>query len=72
MNADNEIEFWADQLKLGRKQFNKPFIKNTTLKSLTYKGFGHGTCDVTIGSVELKNRIMMGVKAVYDYYRSRI
>lgn len=72
MNIKKETDFWSKQLKLPLKQFNKPYIKKTTLKSLTYKGFGHGTCDITIGGVELKSRIMMGIKAISEYYGSRI
>lgn len=72
MSTRKELEFWSKKLKIPKKQFNKPYIKETTLKSLTYKGFGHGTCDVTIGSVKLKEKIMMGIKAISDYYGARI
>jgi|SRR3989344_3084179 len=72
MNIKKETDFWSRQLKLPTKQFNKPYIKKTTLKSLTYKGFGHGTCEITVGGVELKSKIMMGIKSISDYYRTRI
>lgn len=72
MDIDRKTMFWSKKLKIPSVQFNKPHIKETTLKSLTYKNFGHGTCAVTIGGVEIKNRIIMGIKAISDYYGSRI
>lgn len=72
MDVKKETAFWSRQLRLPKTQFNKPYIKKTTLKSLTYKGFGHGTCDVAVGSVKLKEKIMMGIKALSGYYGARI
>lgn len=72
MNIKTETAFWSNELKIPVSQFNKPYIKNTTLKSVIYKGFGHGTCDITIGGVPLKEEIMMGIKAISNYYGNRI
>lgn len=72
MDKKKELGFWSKELNIPKKQFNKPYIKETTHKSLTYKGFGHGTCDVAIGNVALKEQIMMGTKAISDYYSARI
>lgn len=68
MDIYAEIRFWSQALHISQKQFIKPYIKKTTLKSLVHKGFGHGTCDVTFGDVTLREKIMMGIQSVSDYY----
>ncbi len=72
MDIEKEVKYWARNLKLPRLQFNKPYIKKTTLKSVAYKGFGHGTCEITYGSVKLKEKIMMEIKSIADYYSDRL
>ena len=66
MNINAETKYWSELLRIPRSQFTKPYIKNTTLKSITYKGFGHGTCDIRYGNVGLKEEIIMGIKAISD------
>lgn len=68
MDIYKEIRFWSKTLHISQKQFIKPYIKKTTIKSLVHKGFGHGTCDVTFGDVSLREKIMMGIQSVSDYY----
>lgn len=71
MNEEDETLFWSKQLGLKKSQFNKSYVKKTTLRGLTFKGLGHGTCNVGVYGVELKERIMTGIKVLEDYY-SRI
>ncbi|MDZ7586573.1 MAG: helix-turn-helix domain-containing protein [Patescibacteria group bacterium] len=68
MKIKKEIKFWSKAIKIPEKQFRKPYIKETTLKSLTYKGFGHGTCNLEIDNRDLKEKIMMGIKVISDKY----
>ncbi len=69
MNIEEEIKFWMKKLNVKRWQFVKPYIKNSTKKSLTYKnGFGHGTCNASIGNAILGKKVLMGLKAVEDYF----
>ena len=68
MNIKKEIKYWSKMIKISEKQFRKPYIKETTLKSLTYKGFGHGTCNLEIDNRDLKEKIMMGIKVISDKY----
>ena len=69
MNIDNEINFWVKTLDIKRNQFIKPYIKNSNKSSITYKnGFGHGTCNVAIANAILSKRILMGLKALENYF----
>lgn len=69
MDVEKETKFWSRELKISSSQFTKPYIKNSTLSSLTYKnGFGHGTCNVMISDAILGKKTMMGLKAIEDRY----
>lgn len=69
MNIEIETNFWSKNLNIEKSQFRKPYIKDSRLSGLTYKnGFGHGTCNIMIGSAILEKKIMMGLKAIRDYF----
>jgi len=69
MEIEKEISFWSDILNIPKKQFNKPYIKKSSSKRINHKGgFGHGTCNVTIGNARLAERIHMSIKAIADKY----
>jgi len=68
MNEKKEIQFWCKELGLIKSQFKKSYIKETTLRGLTFKGIGHGTCNIGVWGTDLKNRVMMGIKVIEDQY----
>ncbi len=69
MNIKSEIEFWSKKLAFPLSQFSRPYIKKTSSKNINHKGsFGHGTCNVVVCSVPLSEKILMGLKAIADYY----
>lgn len=72
MDIKKELEFWSKELKLPLSQFSKPYIKKSTRVNIDHKGFGHGTCGLLVSNVLLKERIMMTIKAVSNYYSSKI
>lgn len=67
MDISKQIEFWSNELSISKEQFNKPYIKKTNREGLTYKSFGHGTCNLYWSSVVLSERIVMSLKAVAEY-----
>lgn len=67
MNINDEIEFWSRELGLLRNQFIKPYIKNSNKIDLDQKGFGHGTCHLVVNNTVIKEKILMGLKAMGDY-----
>jgi hypothetical protein len=72
MDINKEIHFWSTELNIPLTQFNKPYIKKSKREWLNQKGFSHGTCTVIISNVLLKEKIMMGIRAIADYYYQRI
>lgn len=71
MDVKKEMRFWSRVLSLPPKQFTRPYIKVSSSKRIFHKGtFGHGTCNLRVGSTVLKERIMMGLRAISDEYAS--
>src|SRR3989344_4515262 len=65
MNVKESLDFWSKELKIPTSQFQKPYIKKTSLKSLTYKnGFGKGTCSVIFNNRDTWEYIMMGLRYI--------
>ena len=72
MNIKQEMEYWSKELTLPLSQFAKPYIKKSTRVNINHKGYGHGTCCLLVSNILLKEKIMMGLKAISDYYSSKI
>ncbi|MDO8570012.1 MAG: hypothetical protein Q7R97_00310 [Candidatus Daviesbacteria bacterium] len=68
MDIEKEIDFWSRTLVIPKTQFNKPYIKKTNREDLTYKGYGHGTCNLRCGTVVLSEKIAMSIKAISNCY----
>jgi hypothetical protein len=69
MNIVKETNYWAKILGLSKLQFKKPYIKESKFSSLSYRrGFGHGTCNVIVYDAMLGKKIMMGLKALSDFF----
>jgi transposase len=67
MKVKKEIRYWSQTLKLPLKQFNRPYIKETSCQRINHKGtFGHGTCNAEINSVLLAEKILMSLKVISD------
>lgn len=66
MDRDKETNFWSKLLKVPISSFLKPYIKETTLTGLTYKGFGHGTCNVMVNNTSLTEKVLLGIKAISE------
>lgn len=69
MNIEEEIQYWAKNLKLPVKQFTKPYIKKNSSRGINYKGgFRHGTCNLRIGDARLSEKIHMALKAIAEKF----
>jgi len=67
MNIKKSLDFWSKELKIPISQFRKPYIKKTSLKSITYKnGFGKGTCCVMFDNRDVWEYIIMGLKYISE------
>ena len=67
MNPEEEISFWSKTLNLPLSQFRKPYIKKSMKANIDHKGFGHGTCGLSVNDVLLKERIMMAIEVLAGY-----
>lgn len=67
MNIEEETCFWSQILRIPTEQFNKPYIKKTTRQGLTYKSFGHGTCNLICLNSALAEKIAMSIKALAEH-----
>lgn len=67
MNKKETLDFWSKLTKIPISQFQKPYVKKTKMKSITYKnGFGKGTCCVIFNNRDLWEYITMGLKYISD------
>lgn len=71
MDKKEEINFWSKQLGLPLSQFRPPYVKKTTLRGLTYKGFGHGTCNLIVHGRQYIEKILMGINVISDEYTKK-
>jgi hypothetical protein len=69
MDIVKETNYWAKTLRISNSQFKKPYIKESKFSLISYKrGFGHGTCNVLVYDAMLGKKIMMGLKALKDFF----
>lgn len=69
MEVKKELAYWSQELKIPISQFSSSYIKKTSSERINYKGgFGHGTCNIGINSVFLKEKVLMSIKAITDAY----
>ena len=72
MNVNKEIYFWSKELNMLDERFRKPYIKKSSRVNIDHKGYGHGTCTLVVNDVLLKEKIMMGIKSIADFYGEKI
>ncbi|MBI2035200.1 MAG: helix-turn-helix domain-containing protein [Candidatus Liptonbacteria bacterium] len=72
MDISKESLFWSRLLQIPLSQFKNPYIKKSNREGITYKvGYGHGTCNLTVGNANLNKKVMMGLKVIRDYFNMR-
>lgn len=70
MNIKNEHKYWSAKLNMSLNNFRKPYIKLSKRKNINHKGgYSHGTCNIIVGNVKLKEKILMAIKAIIDNYQ---
>lgn len=68
MDVNKTINYWSRLLDIPVDQFIKPYIKLSKRIGLSHKGFGYGTCGLYTHNQKLKEKIMLGIKSIADYY----
>lgn len=72
MDIEVEKQFWSKQINIPLSRFIKPYIKKSRKADIDHKGFGHGTCGLYVYDTPLKERILMAIEAIADYYSVKI
>ena len=63
MNISKEKRYWSHVLGISISQFYKPYIKQSSDSTITYRnGFGHGTCSIIVFNMDLIRKILMAIK----------
>jgi hypothetical protein len=63
MDQVKQINYWSKELGISKKQFRRPYIKNSFSRDIKYKsGFGQGTCSVILEKQEMNDYILMALK----------
>ena len=58
MNVEEQTNYWSKTLNIPLSQFNHPYMKKTSQTDINHKGgFGHGTCNASVGSVPLAEKV---------------
>ncbi|MFZ2199208.1 MAG: hypothetical protein WAV40_00225 [Microgenomates group bacterium] len=68
MNIDTEIQYWSEVTGIRSEHFSKPYIKATTLRGLTYKTRGHGTCNVVACGLKFSRPVFAGMEVLSGKY----
>lgn len=68
MDINKETNYWVKELFLPIENFKKPYVKKSLRSGLSYKSFGHGTCNVLHFDSKLKRKILKSIEAISDYY----
>lgn len=71
MQEKSEISFWSRELSLPISHFGKSYIKSSNRADLTYKSFGHGTCNLYVSDARVIERVLMSIKAIADRYSDK-
>lgn len=68
MEIETEIKYWMLVTGLDKRQFTKPYIKKTTLRGLTYKSRGHGTCNLIARGLQYARPVLAGMEVMAQFY----
>lgn len=72
MDTNQILRFWSNELQIPLSQFGKPYIKKSKKAEILQKGFSYGTCGLYVTDVRLKEKVIMGIKVIADYYSNQI
>lgn len=68
MNVDEETKYWLKETGLKKLNFRNPYIKSSTLSSLTYTTRGHGTCNVIVNGRDVAEYVHQGLRYIESLY----
>lgn len=66
MNIEKEINFWSKAISLPKRQFKKPYVKESKKANINFQSYGHGTCNIIYYNEPLKREITESLKYIRD------
>jgi len=72
MDKEMEIDYWVKELSLSKNNVSSIYIKESKKTEIDQKGFGHGTCALVVHNTVLKDRVILGLKAISDRYQKEL
>lgn len=66
MDINEKIDYWSNLLSIPKEQFSSPYIKKSKRDNLTYKSYGHGTCNLMCFNTNLSEKIAMSIKLITE------
>lgn len=71
MNIEAETRFWQTVTRLGKTHFQKSHIKKSDSRKRTYRGFGHGTCNVIVDDRDISEYVLQGLEYIKNNFGKR-
>lgn len=68
MNVEKEIRYWMRATQLPKRQFRNPYIKPSKFSSVTYKTFGHGTCNIIVTGRDTAEYVLEGIRLLQESF----
>ena len=68
MDIETETRFWETVTGLNKNHFQKPHIKKSDSKKITYRGFGHGTCNIIVDDRDISEYVLQGLKYIKNNF----
>lgn len=68
MDVEKSKGYWSKLLDIDQNQFTKPYIKQSSSKEITHKGYGYGTCSLIVNDTKMKEKVLMGIHSVAEYF----
>lgn len=72
MELKKEINYWSKNLNMPIDNFDNPYIKKSKKSDIDQKGYGHGTCGLRVSDTIMKDKIMMSLKVISDFYGKKV
>lgn len=72
MDVKEEMNYWSENLNLPISSFDRPYIKKSKRSGIDQKGYGHGTCGLRVSNTIMKDKIIMSLKVISDFYGKKV
>ena len=72
MDVNKEIDYWSENLNILKSNFDRPYIKKSKRSDVDQKGYGHGTCGLRVSNTIMKDKIIISLRVISDFYGRKV